>query len=362
MEVFKFVSTSGSPFQGGAVVNGATSIRWTERFREASEFEIDAPLSSGLAQFLPLGTFLSHVDTKEVMIVEDHQINEEKDQDPVLKITGRALQCFFENRIVGSSLGYNDPAPPGLEYNLAANTSLGAQVKKLIEDHVILANLADGGEELPYLAIFDAVPAAAVAARVVKRQTLLEAVQDLLETGDLGLKTERQDSGIVNMTVHAGIDKSSGVTFEWVVGELDEAEYLFTSRKAKNVAYVKGRYVEEFVYTGPSKWNRKVLLVDGSDLDDYLDTTPTGAAATTIRQKMAARGTEALEQHHNELNMAQVTISPETQFRFRRDYNIGDIVAVAGNYGAVTLRRVTEYTEVEDENGESGQPILSAIH
>jgi hypothetical protein len=151
------------------------------------------------------------------------------------------------------------------------------------------------------------------------------------------------------------------VTFAWIVGELDSAEYLWSSRKRKNTAYVKGRFIEEFVYGVESKWNRRVLLVDGSDLDDYLDNAASAAAqAATIRAKMAARGAEALEQQ-NDLNMAQVEVSASNQYRYRTDYNIGDIVSVAGNYGAVTLRRVTEYTEIEDEKGETGHPTLSAL-
>lgn len=365
MEPFKFVSTSGSPFQGGAVINGYTSFRWTERYRGAGEFEIEAPLSRGLIQFLPLGTFISHLDTKDVMIVEDHQIKEDRDKDPTVKITGRSLVTAFEQRIVGSSKAYNDP-PTFVEYILPAAASLGVQIKKLIDDHVTAAGLSgsvpagDLNEELPYLAIFNTVPALAVVERVVKRQTLFKAVVDLLDVYDFGLKVERQDTGVVNMTIHPGTDKTTAVTFAWIVGELDTAEYLWSNRKRKNTALVKGRYLEEFVYGPEAKWDRRVLLVDGTDLDDYLDTAPTGGTATAIRTKMAARGAEALRMYHD-INMANVEVSQFNQYRYRVDYNIGDIVSVSGNYGAVVSRRVTEYTEIEDESGEVGQPTLEAL-
>jgi len=361
MEPFKFDSSVGSPFQGGVVINGYNSFRWTERYRGTGEFEIEAPLSSGLVQLLPLGTFISHIDTLEVMIVEDHQIKEDKDKDPTLRITGRGLDSAFEQRIVGSNLAYNDPPAPGTEYKLVAAASLGVQIKKLIDDHILAANLADQNEELPYLATFNTVPAVAAVERIVKRQTLYKAVNELLEVGDYGIKIDRQTSGIVNLTVHAGIDRSTIVTFAWVVGELDAAEYLWSSRKRKNTAYVKGRFLEEFVYGPQSKWNRRVLLVDGSDLDDYLDTAAVANAnAAVIRQKMATRGAEALEQQ-NDINMAQVEVSAYNQWKYRVDYNIGDVVSVSGNYGAVALRRVTEYTEIEDEKGETGHPTLEAL-
>lgn len=360
MEPFKFDSSSGSPFQGGVVINGYTSFRWTERYRGISEFEFEAPLSKGLVQLLPLGTFISHVDTKEVMIVEDHQIKEDKDKDPVVKITGRGLDSAFEQRIVGANQAWANAVPP-TEYILVAAASLGVQIKKLIDDHVVVGgSLADANNELPYLAVFNTVPAVAAAERVVKRQTLSKAVEDLLDVGDFGLKIDRQDTGIVNMTIHAGVDKSSTVTFAWIVGELDSAQYLWSSRKRKNTALVRGRYVEQFVYGAEAKWDRRIVLVDGSDLDDYLDTAPSGATLTAIRTKMSTRGAEVLRMQHD-INMAQVEVSAFNQFRYRADYNIGDVVSVAGNYGAVVLRRVTEYTEIEDENGEIGQPTLSNL-
>jgi hypothetical protein len=360
MEPFKFESTSGSPFQGGGVINGYTTFRWTERYRGTNEFEIDAPLSSGLQSVLPLGTLISHIDTKSVMVVEDHQISEEIDKESMLKITGRGLDSFFEQRFVGANLAWNDPEPPAAEYILPAGPSLGLQIKQMIDDHIILANLVDAGDELPYLEIVNATPDLEAVERVVKRSDLYSAVNELLDVGDYGMKVERQGNGMVNIVIHAGVDVSADVTFAWIVGELDKAEYLWTSRERKNTAYVKGRYVEEFVYTGASKWQRRVVIVEADDLDDYLEAAPTGEELATIRQKMATRGSEALDKH-NDLDLAQVDVSAENQHRYRGDYNIGDIVAVSGNFGAVALRRVTEYTEVEDENGETGHPTLSAL-
>jgi hypothetical protein len=54
-------------------------------------------------------------------------------------------------------------------------------------------------------------------------------------------------------------------------------------------------------------------------------------------------------------------VTPNSGKRYRADYNIGDIVYVIGNYDIAQKMRVTEYAEIEDENGEVGYPTLSML-
>jgi hypothetical protein len=46
-------------------------------------------------------------------------------------------------------------------------------------------------------------------------------------------------------------------------------------------------------------------------------------------------------------------------YQYRRDYNIGDLVSIDGNFGQTAVMRVIEYAEIEDENGNSGHPTLA---
>src|SRR5690606_26414123 len=122
-----------------------------------------------------------------------------------------------------------------------------------------------------------------------------------------------------------------------------------------NVALVQGRFVEEIVYTGATHYDRRVMLVDASDIDGNLSATPTGTTLTNIRAKMYIRGEEALA-NQNEINIASTDVAKVTQYEYRKDYDIGDIISIDGNYGEIEKRRVVEYVEIEDENGESGHP------
>lgn len=361
MEVFKFTSTTGSPFLGGEVINKAQRKTWIERYRNPGEFKLESPLSSGLREALPIGTFISHVDTKEVMIVEDHSLKDETTKQPMISITGRSLDVVIDNRIVGANYAVGTPAPPPTEYVLAA-APLGQQVATMISQHIVLGQVTDPNDEIPYLVVSNAIPSEGEqVARAVKRSSLYKAALELLEIGNYGIKTIRQPDGTVNLELHKGNDRSATVSFAWKFGELKSSEYLFSTRKNKNTALVRGRYVELMVTTaGATKFNRRVLLVEASDLDDYMDETPTGIELDMIRSKMTVRGQEAI-QTNNDVNIVRADISEMTRFRYRQDFEVGDIVSIEGGWGASDNRRVTEYTEIEDENGETGHPTLEML-
>lgn len=359
MEFFKFVAGT-KPFENGVALNNIEDVMWVERYREPGEFKIKGLLSSGLRELLPLGTFISHVDTYTIMIVEDHQVKDQTEKNSTVEISGRSLETILDNRIVGAGLAINDPAV-FVEYSLAA-APIASQARTLVQQHMVAGFVIDPNDEIPYISVTNAIlTEGEQIARVMKRQPVYKSLVGLLELSDYGIRNIRHADGTAEFYIHKGIDRRDSVSFSWEQGELISAEYLWSSRKDKNVAYVKGRYVEEFVYTtGADKMNRRVLLVDGTDIDDYLDVTPTGAALTAIRQKMYTRGQQALR-WNNEVNVSRADISNFTTNRYRLDYNVGDIVSLDANYGNLELRRVTEFTEIEDENGESGHPTFEVI-
>lgn len=61
---------------------------------------------------------------------------------------------------------------------------------------------------------------------------------------------------------------------------------------------------------------------------------------------------------HKDLDLMTAEISQHTQYKYKQDYDLGDIVFVQGKYGTVEKMLVTEYTRTSDANGISGFPTL----
>jgi hypothetical protein len=73
---------------------------------------------------------------------------------------------------------------------------------------------------------------------------------------------------------------------------------------------------------------------------------------------MHTRGRQALAKQ-NRVTISRADISKLTNYQYRRDFNVGDLVSLDGNFGQIATMRVVEYVEIEDENGESGHPTLA---
>jgi hypothetical protein len=358
MDVFKCVSTAEpTVLTQGRMMQGAKSIMWTERYRDPGEFEIVGQLSSGLREFLPIGSLISHTNTLEVMVVENHEIDEDENEDPIIKITGRSLEVILEGRIVGTNLIRGNSLVK--EYILASAYTW-VQITTLITDHIANAtNINDHFENIS--AGYSATGTGVMEARTIKPEELHKTVLTLLAIDDCGIKVVRRNpltTPLVTMlTIHKGVDKSNSVIFSWKARDMDEVDYLWSNKKLKNSAMVIGRYVNTAVDTGPAKYDRRIMIVAADDIDGNLSAAPAGAALTDIVNKMQIRGKQALASQ-NLITITRADISDISKYQYRVDFNIGDLVSLDGNFGEIAKMRVVEYAEIQDANGETGHPTF----
>lgn len=356
MDFIKLLPTPS--ISGGLILNRIDSAVWIERYREAGEFHITTDRSSGLLEELPTGSFITHKDTLDVMEVDVHSI-----AGNVVTISGRGITTVFDRRIVGSSLAYASPdAVPG-DYILAAAT-IPDQWMLMLRQHCKAAYGAPADDELAST-LFSRGPTAIdgeSVERIIDRKTVYEAAIELLALYDHGWSARRSlINNSITFSITGGNDKTSTVNFSEESGELLNAEYLRSTRANKNVAFIQGRFVHTFYYAPSSTgWSRRTLFVDASDIDEKLTAAPVGAELAAIKVKMQNRGRLALMQNNN-MNIVRADISSNTRYRYRTDYTVGDFVSVEGMLGASSIRRVTEYTEIEDSNGTSGYPTLSTL-
>lgn len=364
MDLFKFKPVlKDAQLVQGEYINKMKSVMWVERYNTPGEFSITAKLSSGLREFLPLGTAISHVDTMEVMIVENHEIKEITSEDPDIVITGRSFISFLEQRIIGMILARTDSTVR--DYVIPANFTW-IQAVSLINDHIWSST--DDTDNIDVRAQHYITGTGESVDRVLDRGNVLERVLELLAVDDLGIRTIRQNSfaGYAGdpvftvIAIYKGLDKSSSVIFSWKGGDLDTAEYLFSNKGDKNTALMVGRYIFRILDTGKSGYQKRMVIVDTSDLDGHLSAPPTGTALTDLYALMDTRGRQVL-MAKNQITISQADISNVTKYQYRRDFNVGDLISLDGDFGQTAIMRVSEYAEIEDENGESGHPTLSSL-
>jgi len=359
MDLIKLSSTTAQPTQlsVGEAINGHKSALWVERYRDPGEFKIEAPLSSGLVSFLPIDTFITHLNTSVVMVVENHFIKQPKDEDPTVEITGRCLTSYFENRTVGD---YQAFATSEIQDIVLASDQTWDQVVTLIDDHVITPT--DTNDDLVGTAVNHTCTGAATSEeRTLRPSELHGAILDILKVDDLGIKTVRPTAAdpLTYFTVYRGDNVSTKVRFSWMRGDLENVEYFFSNKKLKTQARVMGRWIQVVVNpTGADNYDRRTMIIDASFWDERLTAYPSGGVLTLYMAAMTIMGRQALAAQ-KKVSITQADVSDSATMRFRRDYDIGDLVTVDGDFGASTVMRVVEFAEVDDESGTSGHPTLA---
>lgn len=369
MDIFKFHNpTAPTKMEQGEIVNGLKSKMWIERYREAGEFKLVGDIRTGIRELLPIGTFISHTNTSEVMIVEDHEINDDRDEASVISITGRGFEAFLENRVVGSNrtLPHNSGVT---DYTLTAGYT-GVQARDLIRNHIYASLLNDDDNEIPFVEVIDQAGAVGTSIqRSVKQGELYDRVMQILEIENLGLRIFRPgpnspliagDTDLA-IVIHKGTDRSASLVFSYDTGEIKKADYLWSSRPDRNCALVSGKWVQVLVDNAATGIDRRMMFVDASDIDNTYSTAPTSTNYTNVQNAMQQRGILALAAQ-KEVDISNIEVSKESgRAVYRRDYEVGDTIMVAGDYNATSKRVVSEYVEIEDENGAIGYPTLAPV-
>jgi hypothetical protein len=350
-------------------ITGFKSVMWIERYRDAGEFTITAPVSSGLRTKLPLGSLISHTETQELMIVESHEINDTINGDVNVVITGRSFETMMENRVLsynGVSGAGGFPIPPNQAiptyYFVESNTPANHLVE-VIEWHCY-----DGGifstQNITNLRTVSTVPGGVGVAttREMEITDLYSSVLELLAIDDLGIRSVRPGplSGLplatdLGFIIHKGEDKSASVAFDHASGDIRNGQYLWTNKKKKTSVLIQGTTYRAIKSDGSSSagYDFRAGYIDAKEIDTGVFTDDLNA--------LLARG-ESYLATHKEKNIVRVEVTPTTnRLRYRQDYDVGDLVAVTGNYDTAGVMRVVEHVEIVDENGQSSYPTLEAI-
>jgi hypothetical protein len=369
VDIFRFMNpVNRTLMREGRLITGPTlSKMWIERYADEGEFEITALARDGLQLQLPRGCYISHVDTDEIMVVEDHQISSDRDSEPVVKITGRSFETILNRRVVGANRGFPTTSVPGEGYPIPAWYSW-IQIQSLILRH-IRTDLVNDSDIIPFVEVLvDASGDPEKEDRVIKRGDLYVRVKELLAVDKLGIKTVRPGpwSDTVNpdstaIVIHQGRDRSDQISLDYHQGDIDSADYLWSDRKKKNCAYVTGKWVQTIVDTTRTGDERRMMHVEASDIDQDQTEVPTGLTRTFILAAMRARGRQEMAKQ-NGVALVKVDASKNRQNAiFRTDYNVGDLITISGDYAETAKMRVTEHVEIEDENGFTSYPTLSSI-
>lgn len=315
------------------LIEGYTSLIWTERFQEAGDFEVKSYDINRMITLLPEDTLVSHLETKEVMQVETHTIElegEGSDAVPVLTIRGRSAYKVLEDRWVESTYQkkrrmrkkYSATAALCVLLWQAVDNNSGKDVTRGDDDPDTEGVVNDYPwttlDDIPNVQVTEAVPVEGETRWwQLSEGSLFPQFQKIMIDADLGLRVIRPTSpnpgsvitvsstlatrGNVTRTytpditglrfeVYEGVDRSATVQFSQLQGHLDKPIYLESTRDYKTVVEMMSDVVTISDVYRPGEeglvgWRRRTVGFDAGtpelppkpDKPDDLGRNPTAA-------------------------------------------------------------------------------------
>ena len=203
-----------------------------------------------------------------------------------------------------------------------------------------------------------------------------------------GATTIENNISKLRFDVYQGRDLTGGndrIMFRHDSGDINSSEFLTSIQGTKNVVashfevdyeQFKGIEPPTFSYNvwpGDAKTDfagnpvyqdvdaRKYVTGIGFAMGEVessvkLPTTDTDLSAVAV-SRLLSDGEKFLRQN-KEIELLTANISTNTQYKYKDDYDLGDIVFVQGKYGVAQRMLVSEYTRTYDANGVSGFPTL----
>jgi hypothetical protein len=368
--------TLTSRFLPKEIITDFTSVIWTERYAAAGDVQIVVPPTPSMIKRFAKGTFIGLRGTSEIMMIETQSI-----ENGLLTVTGSSIVKFLNNRtawFADTTYDGSDTTKPLIQSTYGGTDTAGSFISNIISAMVInpvaftsywtSINLDWGNEIIHGLALGRVDTNGDSKALTFNKGPLYDGLAQFAEAEGLGFKlyleSANYSSGFVlRFATYRGRDKTSGQTINRMVrltpkmDTLTNVKEINSIEKYINVVYVSYKnqisvHYPPDILSPPLDFNRRVLQVDAEDIfleDDHI---------------LAYRNTVARNAFIDHVYIQAVDgqiLPPISDYKFKRDYDLGDVIELEGYTGTISKARVTEYIRSQDQFGIKEFPTLAVI-
>lgn len=363
-------------FQKQSLIDGFHSIIWTERYYGDNEVELIVPATASMIEKIPLGIFLSVDGSDEIMILENRSFEEPNK----IKFTGIGILPWLNNRFVRTSPNHED------RYWYISGSSIGETLWLIVFNMCVdgspyLSGEIDIGIQNPEQFI---VPGLGLGSFDVFGDPIsvgvpygpvYNALRELATPYEIGIKITlddvSEDSYTLGFRSYMGLDRTtlqsenSIVRFSPQIESFTDIKELQSIADLKTLAYAFAPENPDGLATFPGL-NRLAGELTGFDLRalqifaEDITTDMIEGDPVNLVNILNSRARDGLTDNRF-VNAIDGEIVPNNQYKYGRDYGLGDIVEVQGKLGTVQTARVTEHIRSKDATGEKSYPTVTML-
>lgn len=359
------------------VIDNFHSIIWTERYLGDSKVELVTPLSLPMINKLPIGTFLSIEESNELMILETVNI-----EDGKLKFSGISVLPWLNNRFIRTASSHDH------RYWSLEGESAGWVLWAMIYYMCIGGQYLDGTTPIgianpeqfiiPGLGLYDYDTSGDPVKVAIPYKELYDAMLEIAKTYDLGMQIvlDLNAPTPLQFRSYKGLDRTSTQTDNPVVKFSRETESLTDIKEVHSIANFKTQ-VYAFApglkpESGPDlRTTPGVSKLAGEEYTGFdlrakmifaedITTDQIGSDPIHLLDILNNRAkTELMSNKY--IRTVDGEIVPDNMFQYGIHYNLGDIIEVEGDTGAIQRSRITEYIRSHDASGQKAYPTVTMI-
>jgi hypothetical protein len=306
-----------------AIIDAFDDMVWTRPYYTFGTFTLKVPAASTGAAELIKGRTILPPDTNIVYLIEQIIREDDGSGNDIITASGRDLGGMFSDRVCLPTAG--------LAYDTQSAVTAEAAMK-----HYVTNNAGSGAIANRQLPTFS-VAASTGHGLTVTYQARYDYLSDVLaaigQPSGIGWQVTWTGSGYI-FDVIPGVDRHASVFFDTTFDTAQAQTWLSSDANTKDFTYVAGQgegvartIVQRF--TGgaePTGLARRELFTDARDLSDT--------------NALNLRGDADLAQA-SVADSYEVTIQPNGSFKYRVDWDLGDLVTVRNrSWGLSNTSRV----------------------
>lgn len=332
------------------IVDDYTSLMWCKRYADVGALDLEIEASKENLNVFKKGYYITRDDDDAIFRIESLEIESDENGNDKLIIGALDCKCILHQRITWSQIFLN-------------NSDVQAFIKEMLNFNFIAPsdtrrriNLRfDDNEELNGIGV--------ATTRQSTYDDIGEKVIELCKTYNLGCKVYfNYETQKFHFKLFEGVDRSINqmenprIIFAPNNDNMFSSKYDFDMSESKNVALVggEGEGLERKLRSvgNASGLDRRETFIDASsakdegDLVDYYDAL-INEGKNKLSELVATSKFEA-------------EIDP-TVYKYKTDFNLGDVVTVENNYGVIINARIVEIIETWDNSGYTFEPVFEYI-
>lgn len=335
------------------IIDTYVSLIWTKRYYKPGDFELYVPASVEILEILKHNNYLQRDDDDRIMIIERLEIKTDAENGNYIIASGRSAESLIARRIVWK------------QTNLSGTVE--SCIRQIIDENCITTTATDARRKIPLLKLGTESGFTETMTQQLRGDNVAEWLETVCMTYGWGWKITL-DGGEFVFSLINGIDRTyenaAGtpyVTFSPDFDNLVNSNYVHDTTNFKNSALVLGegegtaRRGISAGLIGDSYLNRYEVYVDARDVSSNDGEIP----VHEYYELLLERGTQVLsESTITELFDGEVDYTGI--YKYKSDYDIGDIIQIENEYGIKATSRIIEIIEKDDETGYSVTPTLQA--